>query len=55
MNPSSLLVTVALFAGAFHVEGAEPTAVEQYMLELINRSRANGNTEAVLYGLGQRQ
>jgi len=31
---------------------AEPTNNEQYMLELINRARANGNTEAARVGVG---
>ncbi len=29
----------------------EPSAYEQYMLELINRARSNPNTEAIRYGL----
>jgi hypothetical protein len=31
---------------------AQPTAQEQYMLELINRARANPNTEAARLGIG---
>ena len=30
---------------------AEPTALEQYMLEIINRARADGNAEARMFGL----
>lgn len=45
------LVPVVVTSTALLVPGAEPTNNEQYMLELINRARANGNTEAVRLGL----
>lgn len=54
--PFSTLVTAAFLAGgAGSYVSAEPTNHEQYMLELINRARANGNTEAVRLGLSNVQ
>lgn len=34
---------------------AQPSANEQYMLELVNRARANPNAEAAQYGIGLNQ
>jgi hypothetical protein len=52
MNPTSpRLVISAVFAAAICTCAAEPTALEQYMLELINRARADGNAEAARAGL----
>ncbi len=46
------LLPVLVFAGILPRLGADPTNDEQYMLELINRARANGNTEAARLGIG---
>lgn len=46
------LLSLSLFATSAHAATAsyEPTELEQFMLQMINRARANGNTEMVRLG-----
>ena len=48
---SRLLVLSLSFAAVASSRAGEPTALEQYMLEMINRARADGNAEAARHSL----
>src|SRR3954451_14998816 len=61
-NRLQFIVLTVLLAGAFTPAFAQtqysignPTPEQQYMLELINRARANADAEAVRLGIGSRQ